>query len=665
MRNINSIILPQFVALFRCALVPTLVLLVPGCLNARRSDVYLVLPNSTAELAPENLTSEPSSPVLGLMPEEFEDAAPLESATFQWQPFLLPLKEGVVLNDIDFLLGTRLKPGTPLQTPIVKGSCAFFAQTQSQEPARNVTFRVRGGLAKSKGTEGRLFFLHSGANALANSKTLGFGVLDENGQANCQVDQLISTVSADMGSARQEEKITVTADKSSQNNVEFDLQARMLLDVVPGPTSRILPGDILRIGRLAGSNTSLEMLGQSLKTSVENDLFKTIDNASENFGVTEYLRTNILVGEQPFSISVTPGRYKIAVLKKNNHFTCFLEADASTNLNTELTCAAQGDPNEAQQPSSSPNTASSANSMRATPGALDARSSPRDPTLGQRANSDLPRESLFDATFFPERLIQAAPFQRFLLGHGAQLYLKYQGKKNGAAPASSTSNPVANPISTDLEFSFYNANPERLLPAINSTAVAERLLTAISKPNVEEWVRKYVEKSDHTTFPIGGTSESGFVRGAVPLVAKTIFRAPAAAALSPDKNDSYITNGASLEWIEPQAGILEQPLRMPTQQRFRAKVVVPPWNAVEFVTLFVNSKVYRRWVLPRVDLTLPYTFLIDERIEEKADFDISLFAWGNRFLPEFLTGATGLLPMALSRQLCVDVNENGLCETRR
>ena len=101
---------------------------------------------------------------------------------------------------------------------------------------------------------------------------------------------------------------------------------------------------------------------------------------------------------------------------------------------------------------------------------------------------------------------------------------------------------------------------------------------------------------------------------------------------------------------------------MPSDGVLNFEVVIPAYNLTEFIEIHVNGSLKRRIVLGRKNIAEPSVINVEERFNTKSDADVSIFAWGRPFLPEFLYGQSKISPRAVSSRICLDVNKNYICD---
>ena len=145
-----------------------------------------------------------------------------------------------------------------------------------------------------------------------------------------------------------------------------------------------------------------------------------------------------------------------------------------------------------------------------------------------------------------------------------------------------------------------------------------------------------------------------------PLYTQTRLMLSTNRGLAADSIHTVATNGVIFRWrsIEPRSSLVP----MPSDGVLNFEVVIPAYNLTEFIEIHVNGLLKRRIVLGRKNIAEPAVINVEERFNTKSDADVSIFAWGRPFLPEFLHGQSKISPRAVSSRICLDVNKNYICD---
>jgi hypothetical protein len=469
---------------------------------------------------------------------------------------------------------------------------------------------------------------------------LALGRFDKDGSASCELPRLRLAVSTGFGQARVETTVPEGATETTLARVE---RGRLRVDPSAPADGISLEGTILRIGRetrLPPGNVETENL--RLPLTLDGDLFRGVPNPSENFGAKEILQSTLLVGSSAFSLTLEPGEYVGAVLRPGGNVVCVARFSIRADAQSTLACPRSGA------------SASAANS-----------------TLEESRPAGT-SEALVDATFLPPRLLASAQFRQWMsnaglthtllpdkpseLGTGGRspsrldfLYSPVRGANAGQSPAGPYSGWFGN---FDSFTEVLRAQEARVL-------VAPELLEG------ERQISTFLQNTDQSILPLGGTGEEGLGGRTTPFLLATRFRFPLAGGFLPDASEILVTNGMDIEWTEPSLAEGLFPLRMPLQQRFRARVRIPPGYRPDYAEIYVNSKLYKRWYITRQEEDAWEVFLVDERIDLAQDFSIALGVWGQSFLPELIFGSSTTPALAFTRSYCIDANENGICEAMR
>jgi hypothetical protein len=145
-----------------------------------------------------------------------------------------------------------------------------------------------------------------------------------------------------------------------------------------------------------------------------------------------------------------------------------------------------------------------------------------------------------------------------------------------------------------------------------------------------------------------------------PLYTQTRLMLSTNRGLAADSIHTVATNGVIFRWrsIDPRSSLVP----MPSDGVLNFEVVIPAYNLTEFIEIHVNGSLKRRIVLGRKNIAEPSVINVEERFNTKSDADVSIFAWGRPFLPEFLYGQSKISPRAVSSRICLDVNKNYICD---
>jgi hypothetical protein len=120
-----------------------------------------------------------------------------------------------------------------------------------------------------------------------------------------------------------------------------------------------------------------------------------------------------------------------------------------------------------------------------------------------------------------------------------------------------------------------------------------------------------------------------------------------------------ITNGAEIRLFD-YSFMDSQNFSNMFGQKFRLRVSVPTWNSTDIVEMYINDKLYQRWVLDRGDLSKPYSVNLEENTVLDDNFKVQFKAWGPSLLPDFFTNRDEK-PFAQTRDYCVKVKSDSEC----
>lgn len=540
-------------------------------------------------------------------------------AGLRWTPAIIALKNDIYLYEREMLAGYFSSATSTFVPPPIEGSCVDTLEqrdlSQSATPPLKRTVDINTPLPANAEHKGSLFFVKE-----ENSTTiLAVGALNEMGQAVCVLPDTSFVISTGYGRLRQETIVeqgakSVTISSRRRGFLVLDADARN-------------EGKILRIGR----SPVFENLGLDFKipSSFQGDLFKQATN--ESFGVSEYLFTSVLLNNKKLKIYLEPESYTIALIGSKPGDTCFADISIESGKYKKLECTAQ-----------------------TTQTHLGLSGS-------EKLNASLEKTSLtLDATNMPTGFLQNHSYRKwlesrgenfFLLQREADVYLHpTQIKELLNYPANSYLGPYS---ARDRTVDLSNN-----VPHIRGVV---RVLESVPRPSPPHLEEHFLPKAHRDTVFVAGIGERGFLDGTVPFSYKTMVYARGL-PLNLNTKNIVATNGTVIEWQEPALNVHDVVQQTSNQQRYRAKVIIPPYNQTEFIELYVNGTLFKRYVVPRENVRAFQEFYIDERIDKNIDFEISIMAFGQIFLPEFLYGTDNTPPVALTRPICIDVNENGRCD---
>lgn len=124
-------------------------------------------------------------------------------------------------------------------------------------------------------------------------------------------------------------------------------------------------------------------------------------------------------------------------------------------------------------------------------------------------------------------------------------------------------------------------------------------------------------------------------------------------------SNTMITNGAEIRLFD-YSFMDSQNFSNIFGQKFRLRVSVPAWNSTDIVEMYVNDKLYQRWVLDRGDLSKPYSVNLEQNTVLDDNFKVQFKAWGPSLLPDFFTNRDEK-PFAQTRDYCVKVKSDSEC----
>lgn len=589
-----------------------------GCLSAREAENNKIRENNKNHW----LLQSPYFTTQSAADKAFVGVQEIDSELQQglnWQPVLLPIGTKNVQEKflLRYFVGANNK--VFLSNGIPAGECITFQETPSTR-ALNLQVPSEANVP-APGVEGSLVYFSF------QESLIGVGALDTQGKLSCLVD---GDVEVSTGHAQLKRTLHVS---ESQTSAELPFSSRGFLNVKSNQ-SGLAKGDMIRVGRMPLNHTAdaESLFFRPLSEMRQDDLFRQTSSLRKNFGMHEYLTTTFLVGSSEFQVPFEPGRYVSLVLKPRGQI-CIKEFQIEANKVENLACETQ---------------------------------------LGfsKQFATDLPTLE-FDATLFPRSLLDTAEFRDWVQSRGIDLVLSELTTAEPPVSQNSIAKFVVAPTNLssvekmDLEKSTSIGAHQAFFGAISqdlrSKSANVRVVSADTSHTDETSVSQFLKNAGHDVIPFGGTSSSAFLSGAVPFLSTTFLRWNSGLAVHFSLSNAIATNGAVFEWMDPvfQSNAI---VKMPPQQRFRGRLVLPPYNETDTLELYVNQKVFKRLVVRRLDEKDSFEFNFDEKIEERSDFQLVVMAWANSYLPETVYGVTGLRPFLVTRPLCVDANEDGKCE---
>ncbi len=219
-----------------------------------------------------------------------------------------------------------------------EGRCSVWGTSGASGTApQNGAFseiEFEAGLEKSSLSVRRVFAL-----LRAPEKTLvGFGVFGSDGKARCSLSQGSYVASSGFGEARVETSFEVSHKNGIAEKVRILIRETGRVVIVPGAEQGILPGDMLRLGRAPLRDSTILFPETSISKIIGFDLFRSVESASENLGVSEYLATTLFVGKSPVLIDLDEGSYRFAIFSKISGRQCLVDAEIRKDAAQYLRC---------------------------------------------------------------------------------------------------------------------------------------------------------------------------------------------------------------------------------------------------------------------------------------------------------------------------------------
>jgi hypothetical protein len=592
--------------------------------------------------------------LLSLTADDYEGLSSRGSPA-QWHPLLLPLRPNIILTDRDFVLGTANTMGAIEAQIPEAGLCHFMPNTaaigtlsnknssdsQNKSDVSLILLNAKG--EPQTNASGQLFFLHE-----QNTRAVrAIGFFDDKGNASCQLPAGRWYLSTGFGEARTHKLFSAQSGKPT--SVEIRHHARARLTLRPGKDTGLQYGDLLRIGRITALQPApqSEELLPEVPIQIQDDLFRAVLTPSENSDVREYLFTSLILQRRELTIQLDPGEYAIGIWRNSEMYRCAARLLVTSSESALLAC----------EPNMESSRISEQNRLY---------------TETRPINASPLKNLSFDGSFFPSRLIVQTSFRAWLAKNGITRLMRAgpavdereQQRQFLLQPllqdfsAKKLQQPEG-PFVADFKIS-QRLNVDDNLGRANFA----RLLTAQSSINVDAMLNRiFQSKALSQVIPMAGITERGLLEGVVPLTFRTILKSPEGRTFRTETADAIVTNGATIEWIEPVPANVGSPLTLGPQQHIRVRLLIPPGDTTENFGMFVNGERYKQWTVNlNSDKSKYRTIEIDEKVTLQGDFNVSFASWGQSYLPEFMYGIRQLPAFAFTRVYCVDVNENGICD---
>ncbi|NBX17759.1 MAG: hypothetical protein EBR09_10370 [Proteobacteria bacterium] len=570
----------------------------------------------------------------------------------QWQPVLMPLRSGLVLTDRQFALGTSGALGNIEGRLPDLGRCQPLASssTPSDDSLRPQDAGVKVSLEladesgnRAGGSGGQLFLVHDQISRFVRA----VGFWDESAQATCNLPAGRWFLSTGFGEARSHIPFVVSPNRENKVLLKALPRARVIVRL--GRETGLEFGDILRIGRIRTPQPAAQTPDElpEVPLLIQDDLIRPVMTPSENNGVREYLFTSILLHRPEFTMPLEAGEYSISlwrdgIMKRCNTRVLIQPSDVAV-----LACDSEKTGNATE-------------------------------TFSQQENRSLifsdsnARSIVFDGTFLPSRMINNSSLRAWLAKNGVNRFLR---------AGRTVENQQFQQLQFILQPLLQAVQAERIIPPEGpfvgnfslsqkaesdektSRAPFARLLYAQSGLNLDSLLSRVFKPLFAGTLPLAGISERGLLEGVVPLTFRTTIRTTEVNKLRSEETETYVSNGAQIEWIEPLPAASGYPMRLGPQQRVRVRLRVPPDDTTEYFSMFINGERYKQWSVPLSQYrNMTRTLEIDEKITLTTDFLIGFSSWGKTYLPEYMFGVRQLPAVGFTRIYCIDANENALCD---
>ena len=606
------------------------ILLFCGCASSNEEEKLFFEENARPFFSKQDISS--------LIMYNYIDINPYKSKGLAWAPFILPNETWTSIRPSDFLIGYWNGENNPILPP-EPGICRTLEDSEVENLPKGDLKLVHfvSDSAVSFHDEKKLFFLLNPVN----HKPFAMVKMNSDGKASCFISLKSYLISTGYGQMRRE----LLIDKQ-ETNIKIPFYESSYVKIDPKLINGIFKGDILRIGRSL-SNHGLEKLTDNfneghflIPSKINDDLFISGNFLTSNMGVQELLNSSLLIGQKPFELQLEPSLYTFAIIRKNK-LVCLKSVDLKENEIFELSCA---------------------------------DSDNEDDFIFE----DEKNNYFFDATIFPSTIIESKEFQNWVFSNNNNLLLSSPNYFQDYVFRKEDENE------TNKNFNLVFYNPYNKLTSIFSNSNILSQITQINEINKNDFNKIYLGVTSNITskyisslrnnsqnlsflgIPLGGTGEQSIANNAVPFSSFTKLMRIVPRSDFLKYSNIQASNGAIFYLFEPltlpnNEGLLSSYI----QQKFRLRIAVPPWNSTNIIEMYINGKIKRRWILDRGDISKPFSMSFEESISESNAFTVRWAAWGDDFLPDFLTGTKNTLPFAITRDYCIDNIGDGICHVEQ
>jgi hypothetical protein len=572
----------------------------------------------------------------------------------QWHPILMPLRSHLPLSDRDFLLGTANTLGAIEDVVPAEGQCRMNMNSSGSSAPRlpnsdgeerpaevRLELQTPDGIPL-KNSLSQSFFIHDQLSR--NVRAIGFW--DESAQASCSLPAGRWFVSTGFGEARSHRPFVTAAGKQVTVQLKHHPRARLIIQ--PGKETGLQFGDLLRLGRRRAVQPALQDEGQlpGVTLLVPDDLYRPVLSPSENLDAREYLFTSLLIQRREFSIAIDPGDYVVGIWRDGTMHRCTDKLLVKSGEEALLVC----DPEML--------------TMRLPEKGFS--------SLGSLQNTnDQIKTLIFDGSFLPSKILGSTSFRGWMAKTGLTRFIR-AGRTidNQHQQVQFLLQPLLQdfigknirkpegPYIGDFRLTQKKETDEKM-----GQANFSRLLFAQQGLNIDSILERVFSPTLSQTIPMAGSTERGFLEGVVPFTFRTTLRSENSQNFRTESAEAVVSNGAEILWIEPVPALAGATLKLGQQQHVRVRLTVPPEDTTENLAMYINGERYKLWTLERtLDKRRFRTLEIDEKITLQSDFNIAFASWGKNYLPEFMFGIRQLPALAFTRNYCIDVNENGICD---
>ncbi|MBX9704123.1 MAG: hypothetical protein K2X39_08210, partial [Silvanigrellaceae bacterium] len=538
-----------------------------------------------------------------------------------WSPVIFPLKQNVKIEISNLFTGFITSQKTYLPPP-KENECVVFP-FEKTGATHFLTIEK-----KIKTLEKTLFFLFDERQNII----IGGGIISTADKLQCQIPHQNISLLTKFGILRNKKQPMLN------NQLSLILEPEKHGEIIIEPNTShkkateeiiLTPGDILRIGRNTLKNQAM-IFNSNLIDNASNksfqlsdDIFLASDHPSKQIGINEYLKTSFFITKEPYSILLPEGDYVFTIIR-NGEPLCFERISIEQEQRKKLVC------HKVELKISNYSYIK----------------------FYQQKRSSL----IFDGTIFPKKILDLKQFHDLYLNKHNYLLLIQEKKLEKKL--------------SEMIFAFFNPKTKKIQAPPFEVSLSHNddsvrlLLDARSEKKQHQYLFSKLSQTDKSLFMMAGSGLESFIKGAVPFFTRTIIYSNLDLFNEQPlfEHDILLSNGASIELVDPLPLEKEGRTIVPlNQQKVKIYLHVPAWNSTRFFEIYVNGALYKRKVFDKGKIESTYSVILEENFKFSDNAYINFMAWGEDYLPNFLSGTNKTYPIAASNMYCLQVSDKQKC----